>query len=167
MKKGTSKPNGKHLYLKIADLIELQIQNGVLSSGDKLPSIRTICKDNNISMSTAQLAYSTLVDKSLIEARSKSGYYVSNWLNKNLDLPQTSNPSLDYNGKTDDELVARVFDSQREIKTTRLSYGAPANEFLPISQRRGHSKPLNRLTMISYFSSITATASRWSMTASP
>ncbi len=129
-----TKPNGKHLYLKIADLIELQIQNGVLTSGDKLPSIRRICKENNVSMSTAQLAYSTLIDKSLIESRSKSGYYVSSWLNKSLDLPQTSNPSLDYDGKTDDDLVAKVFDSQRDTKTTRLSYGAPANEFLPISQ---------------------------------
>lgn len=121
-------------YLLIADRIEEQIQNGIFKVGDKLPSVRTLCKEQNISMSTAQLVYSTLVGKSLIEARSKSGYFVSSWINQNLELPHISSPNSHSNGKTADELITRVFETMHNKNSTQLSLGIPANEFLPIAQ---------------------------------
>jgi DNA-binding GntR family transcriptional regulator len=72
------KNKGKELlYLKIAKRIEQQINKEVLKVGDKLPSIRMICRQH-VSMSTAQFAYYELEAKSLIESRPQSGYYVSN-----------------------------------------------------------------------------------------
>ena len=128
------KSGKKHLYLEIADSIENQIEKGVLVPGEKLPSIRTICFENNVSMSTAQAAYYTLISKSLVEARPKSGYFVSNWLKHSLELPKTSKPQIDHSRKTDDVLVARVFDSMNAKKSTRFSLGSPSNELLPITQ---------------------------------
>ena len=41
------------LYRKIASNIEEKIKHEVLQIGDKIPSIRSICRDHGVSMSTA------------------------------------------------------------------------------------------------------------------
>ena len=81
MKKNTS--GRELLYLKIANSLEKQINNDTLKVGDKLPSIRMICRQHGVSMSTAQFAYYELEAKSLIEPRPQSGFYVSNSFRKN------------------------------------------------------------------------------------
>jgi len=123
-----------YLYLEIAGEIEGQIQKGLLTAGDKLPSVRAVCLKYNVSMSTAQMAYFTLISKSLIESKPKSGYIVSNWLKNSLELPQTSNPKMVHPGKTDDALVSSIFESINNKKVTRFALGAPASELLPIRQ---------------------------------
>ena len=85
MKKNT---NGRELlYIKIANSLEQQINNDTLKVGDKLPSIRMICRQHGVSMSTAQFAYYELEAKSLIEPRPQSGFYVSNSFRKKLAIP--------------------------------------------------------------------------------
>ncbi len=124
----------EHLYLAIASEIEEQIQTGIWVAGDKLPSVRTVCLKYNVSMSTAQMAYFTLISKSLILSRPKSGYFVSNWLKNSLELPQTSNPKMANSGKTDDALVSSIFESINNKKVTRFALGAPSSELLPVRQ---------------------------------
>ncbi len=65
-----------HKYLQIADGIEQLINGEILRIGDKLPSVRTLAGEYNISMGTAFQAYYYLEGKGLIESRPKSGYYV-------------------------------------------------------------------------------------------
>ena len=65
------------LYLKIARVLEEQIDNGTLKLGDKLPSLRSVQKMYNISLNTAKQVFWELESKSLIEPRPKSGYFVS------------------------------------------------------------------------------------------
>lgn len=67
---------GDFLYLQIADRLQTQIEQQVLKTGDKLPSVRALSKEQGISITTAFQAYSELEIKGLIEARPKSGYYV-------------------------------------------------------------------------------------------
>ena len=45
------------LYVRIAKALEKQIKNKVLSSGDKLPSLRTIKEEYGVSMNTATQAF--------------------------------------------------------------------------------------------------------------
>ena len=87
------------LYLKIAKGIEQQINNGVMKVGDKLPSIRTVCRQHGVSMSTAQFAYYDLEAKSLVASRPQSGYYVSSSGRMKLALPETSRPQNKVPGK--------------------------------------------------------------------
>lgn len=63
------------LYLQVAKEFEDLIRDGLLPPGDKLPSVRTLCRNRRISASTAVQAYLTLEAKGLIEARPQSGYY--------------------------------------------------------------------------------------------
>jgi DNA-binding transcriptional MocR family regulator len=64
------------LYLKIAQLIESQIRDGVLRVGDRIPSIRSISQKQKVSISTALEAYFWLEGRGYLEARNKSGFYV-------------------------------------------------------------------------------------------
>jgi DNA-binding transcriptional regulator YhcF (GntR family) len=45
------------LYLQIADRLEKQIIDEVLKAGDKLPSVRMLCREQGMSMSTLTHAY--------------------------------------------------------------------------------------------------------------
>lgn len=120
------------LYLRIVSNIEQLIHNEVLKAGDKLPSIRMVCREQGVSMSTAQLAYAELESKSLIEPRPKSGYYVSQSSKVNLELPTTSNPENLFSKTNSQSLIARVYDTIGEKNITPFSLGIPATEFLPV-----------------------------------
>jgi len=69
--------NNQFKYEQIAHLIEEKIHKKILEIGDKLPSVRAACKELSVSPSTIFKAYYELEARGLIEARNKSGYYVS------------------------------------------------------------------------------------------
>ena len=46
-----------HIYLRISDMLEQQINSGTLKIGDRLPSVRVMCKEQGVSMSTVLQAY--------------------------------------------------------------------------------------------------------------
>lgn len=64
-------------YRKIATKYSNLIHTGHFLGGDKMPSIRKLMKEENISLATANHAYEILLDKGLIESRPQSGFYVS------------------------------------------------------------------------------------------
>lgn len=64
------------LYEQLAHELTEHIDNGYYQPGDKLPSIRYMSDEHHVSISTVQEAYRLLEDKTLVEARPKSGYYV-------------------------------------------------------------------------------------------
>lgn len=63
----------EHKYIEVADRIESLIDKQILKVGDKLPSVRSLSKEQGISLSTAFQAYYSLESKGLIEARPQSG----------------------------------------------------------------------------------------------
>ncbi len=64
------------LYTHVADRIEALIRGGALRPGDRVPSVRKLSEQQDVSISTAVQAYRVLEDKGLVEARPQSGYYV-------------------------------------------------------------------------------------------
>src|SRR5438045_9491213 len=65
-----------HLYEQVAERISRLIREGTLRPGERVPSIRKLCLQQAVSMSTALQAYRLLESRGLIEARPQSGYYV-------------------------------------------------------------------------------------------
>jgi DNA-binding transcriptional MocR family regulator len=123
------------LYRKIAKNIEEQIHTDVLKIGDKLPSIRMVCRQQGVSMSTVQLAYLELESKSLIESRPQSGFYVSQSGQRLLALPATSKPELTYSENTAEDLVEKVYHTIGEnSQVVQFSLGIPSKELLPIAR---------------------------------
>ncbi len=64
------------LYQQLADRMETMIQSGSLRAGDRIPSVRKLSMQHHVSVPTVMQAYTLLENRSLIEARPKSGFYV-------------------------------------------------------------------------------------------
>ncbi|WP_110643201.1 PLP-dependent aminotransferase family protein [Salinicola sp. CPA57] len=80
-----------HRYERLADHLRERIQTGYYRPADRLPSVRALAASHGVSLSTVQHAYHQLEDAQLIEARPKSGYFVS---------PQRERPLLPPAGRT-------------------------------------------------------------------
>ncbi len=65
------------LYEQIANQLFEQIDSGVYSVGDKLPSVRGLSRQMRISISTALDAYRLLEQRDVVMAKPKSGYFVT------------------------------------------------------------------------------------------
>jgi DNA-binding transcriptional MocR family regulator len=64
-------------YLKLARAFEHQLRTGVLRVGDRLPSVRQLRDEQQVSAATAVGCYLWLERQGYIRARPKSGFYVS------------------------------------------------------------------------------------------
>ncbi|HWV75332.1 MAG TPA: PLP-dependent aminotransferase family protein [Pseudosphingobacterium sp.] len=132
--KKNSKSKNDFVYLRIACIIEQQILDNILRVGDKLPSLRTICREYGVSQNTALNAYYHLESKMLIETRPQSGYYVRYSRTRMPSIPKPSNPSTIASYGDIELLVSKVYDNLGEDGHLPLSLGTPANELLPIAK---------------------------------
>ncbi|KAA0010228.1 PLP-dependent aminotransferase family protein [Billgrantia pellis] len=62
-------------YDQVAQALAQRIEQGQYRVGDRLPSVRAVCRELGVSVSTAQEAYRRLEEAGLAEARPRSGYY--------------------------------------------------------------------------------------------
>ena len=74
-------------YRQLAGEIEKKILEGTYQAGEKLPSIRRLHQQTNLSISTVYQAYVELENTGFVEARPKSGYYVRPVSFKKLEAP--------------------------------------------------------------------------------
>lgn len=65
------------IYRQLKEKVQAMILDGVLKSGDALPSVRQIAADYQINPITVSKAYQELVDESLVEKRRGIGMYVT------------------------------------------------------------------------------------------
>lgn len=134
------------LYIKIARSIEAQIHEGVLKLGDKLPSIRMVCRQHGVSMSTAQYAFHELETRDLVSARPQSGYYVTGSAKPKLKLPAASQPAFKAPVNTIGLVIERSLKNDNEKEFTLFSRGAPAAVHLPIAKlNKGMQQALREL----------------------
>lgn len=84
------------------------IKNKELPEDTKLPSIRTLSEDYNISRNTVTKAYSELEANGYIYSLSKSGFFVKN--------PSSTEPSLHFKEKSEDEGIPTVESIIKERK---------------------------------------------------
>lgn len=66
-----------HRYEQVAAHVRQLVENGAYTTGQKLPSVRSLSQQLQVSITTVLEAYRSLEDQLLVEARPQSGYYVS------------------------------------------------------------------------------------------
>jgi len=66
----------QHRYEVIARELASAVHNGTYPSGVRMPSLRQLCRDFQVSVGTAAQAYQVLEDQGLIVSRERSGYFV-------------------------------------------------------------------------------------------
>jgi len=122
------------LYVKLSNNIAKLIRKGVFKAGDRLPSVRMLCQEHNISMNTAKRIFLELEAQSLIESKSRSGYFVSRLSYRKLPLPEVSKP-LQHNDRNEpEELIKKVYATMGKNDHTLFSIGTPSDELLPLSK---------------------------------
>lgn len=72
-----SNSSDKPIYEQICIQIKSLIMNGTLTTGEALPSMRTLAKDLHISVITVQRAYEDLTRDGFIETVSGKGSFVA------------------------------------------------------------------------------------------
>ena len=125
------------LYQQVASRIESLIEGGTLRPGDRIPSVRKLSGQLDVSISTVLEAYRLLEDRRLVEARPQSGYYVRH----RADAPPEPKKSTSLRRAVPpepDELVLRVLRDSRDPRLVPLGAAIPSADFLPTSR-------LNRL----------------------
>ncbi len=67
----------REIYLEVAEKYESFIRMGILSPGEKLPSVRAAAQEMGINPNTMARAYSYLEERGLIYTLPKKGVYVA------------------------------------------------------------------------------------------
>ncbi|UZR99381.1 PLP-dependent aminotransferase family protein [Chondrinema litorale] len=118
----------KHELLteRIIDLIE----RGELKAGEKLPSLRTLCRQQGISLMTAYQAFNTLEGLGFVESRARSGYYARNPLRKSRFKKHYSKYKK-LNAKSLDEMIQMVYGRELNKSVVSLSLNSPEVSLLP------------------------------------
>jgi DNA-binding transcriptional MocR family regulator len=122
------------LYEQIGGRLEQQMKEGLLSHGEKLPSVRMLSREQGISLSTAYKVYVELENKGLIEARSRSGYYVRN----RYAIPRKASvqtfPITDTRPVDVRAMIAKVFRHIPGEQVVHLSLALPSAELMPVAK---------------------------------
>lgn len=120
------------LYERVANRVTELIGKGVYNYGDRVPSIRMLSTELQVSTTTVVEAYRLLEDQNVLEARPQSGYYVK------AVASDPHSPSTAYPNSTNaipvsisDLLIKTIKDNQRP-DVVALAGADAAPDLLPV-----------------------------------
>lgn len=135
-------------YKQYADELAQRIQTGQLRPGDRLPSVREVRRQRGFSASTVFSAYYLLETQGYIEARNRSGYYVSGTVpavpeaELNASVPQAHAMPVDVSS-----LVFQVLAQARQRSLVPMGSAFPSPELFPLDQLAlGMGRALRRMS---------------------
>lgn len=115
------------LYMQLADRLARSVRAGTLKRGERLPSVRELAQQHDVSLSTAVQAYRWLEDSRLVEARPRSGYYVAARPPR-LPEPQVSRPDPASRRVQLDQLGEQVVTLSRDPAFVSFGAACPGPE---------------------------------------
>lgn len=121
-------------YRSLADELAALITGGTLQIGDRVPSVRSLVRQHGVSPATAMRAYEVLESKDLIEARPRSGYYVSDRWQRTAAEQKRSRPSAKSTRVAVSDLVFDILESTRRRDVVPLGSAFPSPTLFPWSK---------------------------------
>ncbi len=121
------------LYRVVAEELMDLIRGGTLRPGDQLPSVRVLSDKRRVSPSTVLRAYEILEADRLIEARSRSGYYVAQRSQPAAE-PRASTPKSSSTRLAVSDLVFQTLEASRNRKVAPLGSAFPSPALFPWSK---------------------------------
>lgn len=109
------------LYRQLADAIAAQIRAGLLTPGERLPSVRALCAAHQVSHSTAVQTCLLLEQEGWVEARPRRGYFVRPRPRGAASAPAMSRPAM----VAQEIAVARVYHRRSEQMRHRVLESFP------------------------------------------
>src|SRR5689334_23531355 len=127
------------LYLKLAQTLEHQITRGVLRPGDRVPSVRSLSRQQGVSISTVLEAYMWLENRGAIESRPQSGFFVRLPFANSVPEPRFQTPQPRPANFGAGAIVAEVVRSANNPGMVPMGSALPDPELLP-------NRKLNQIT---------------------
>lgn len=118
-------------YQQIAGEFASQIEAGALLPGGKLPSVRELARLRGISPTTASEAYELLKLRGAIEARPRSGYFVSKATLPPLHLPERNVALLPSASAASEDLLQDMLTASNDALIFPFGAAIPAASYLP------------------------------------
>ena len=118
-------------YEALAQEIAESIAHGQLRPGERVPSVREASRSRGVSPSTVFEAYYLLEARGLIEARPRSGYFVSHTVNSQQE-PASSRPVTKERAVEVSELVFQVLGHARNRALVPLGSAFPSPLLFPL-----------------------------------
>ncbi|WP_437269732.1 GntR family transcriptional regulator MpaR [Stutzerimonas balearica] len=121
-------------YEKLAEEIAELIRSGVLTAGERVPSVRQASRSHGVSPSTVFQAYYLLEDRGLIQARARSGYFVREHAQRPLPEPEPRSLSAQATEVDVSELVFSVLGSLKDPQTVPFGSAFPSPDLFPLAR---------------------------------
>jgi DNA-binding transcriptional MocR family regulator len=123
------------LYKEISGRISEMISKGTYRIGERIPSIRTLSRQMQVSANTVMEAYGRLENLGLIEARPQSGYYVRTMNAEPADRQSSWNRAeLEPNLVTLGDIALDVMRNIDNPSLIPLGTGRPNTDLLPVEK---------------------------------
>jgi DNA-binding transcriptional MocR family regulator len=116
------------LYRDVANELREMIRGGTLRPGDRLPSVRSLCRTRGLSPSTVLHAYESLESGGLIESRPRSGYFVTEI---QAPTPRASTPKSRSTRVAVSDLVFETLEASRDRGVVPLGSAFPGPTQFP------------------------------------
>lgn len=120
------------LYEQVAQKLREQVASGVYRQGERVPSVRRLSDQLDVSISTVIEAYRRLESQGVLEARPQSGYYVRTRLWQPPAQPEISNPHSSPTTVSMSAFALKVLRATRDPDVLQLGVAAPHPDLLPI-----------------------------------
>ena len=127
-----SSQGDNYLYDQVAELVSGMIDNGTLKAGDRVPSLRKMSKQLQVSVATVMQGYVNLEEAGLIESRPQSGFYVRSRPRVDPAPPKKTNPRALPRPVQFGNTVETIFSLANQPDIVPLGIANPAPELLPV-----------------------------------
>lgn len=105
-------------YLQIYSQFVAAISSGEYREGERIPSVRNLAKELNVSVNTVALAYQSLVSEGYVEARPHRGFFV----NRLEDAPLAKAPEAHSAHYEKDLALLRAHDNAAQAERDAIRY---------------------------------------------
>lgn len=122
------------LYEKVAAKIRSMIDNGTYRSGDRIPSIRALSQQMQVSANTVMDAYAYLENLGMVEARPQSGFYVCPLLSEQKTRGVREQDYSPPNTVTLGDIQLQVMRNLSDGSLVPLGRGIPNPDLLPVDK---------------------------------
>ncbi len=130
-------------YVVLADQIQANIMEGLFKPGEKLPSLRKLHRRLGLSVSTVHQAYIELEKRGRVEAREKSGFYVTHTPHPQRALPRTEAADAVPHRVKINQLAQTIVSRLRQPDILQLGAAVYSKEFMPLKQLSRIQKSLS------------------------
>lgn len=114
-----------HKYEALVAFITHLVAIGTLRPGTRAPSLRQVCRQQQVSLSTALQAYRLLEDRGVLEAKPQSGYYVARREAVRLHEPAPSKPPAQATSVAVSAVVAKLLEHAADPRLVPLGCAVP------------------------------------------